>query len=35
MKYKAVFALLALLGVLFVVSFGQVKPATIPLDNPQ
>jgi hypothetical protein len=34
MKYKAVFALLALLGVLFVVSFGQVKPATIPLDNP-
>lgn len=34
MKFKAVFALLALLSILFVVSFAQVKPLTIPLDNP-
>ena len=34
MKFKAGFALMALLTVFFVVSFAQVKPVTIPLDNP-
>lgn len=34
MKIKAVFSLLTLLSVFLVVSFAQVKPVTIPLDNP-
>ena len=35
MKFKAIFVSLALLSVFFVVSFAQVKPVTISLDNPE
>ena len=33
MKFKAVLALMVLLSVFFVVSYAQVKPVTISLDN--